>query len=153
MPYETQPDLQDGATPTQNLGGGARIYVMSNARKPTPGTLRHDIALAGCAPPAVADGCRTEATVLQFPVRKRGRFDPATRAYLTRLAARMPGLQPLSFGFDERGVEWCRFGNGLVMSLEKSDRMILTDTFSGYVDHGPFDSLDEICLLIVGLDS
>lgn len=146
MPHDTRSDLQVGAAPMPNLGGGARLYVMPNTRRPVP----------GCASPTgpVADGDhRNGGMVLQFPVRKRGRFDAKTRAHLGRLAARIPAIQPLLFGYDEQGAEWCRFGNGLVMSWEKPDRMILTDTFSGYVDRGPFDSLDEICLLVMGLDA
>ena len=147
MPHDTRPNPQRGAAPLPGHGEGAKVYVMPRAHRPTPAALRQGVA--GHEP--ASDG--RVGAVLQFPVRKRGRFDAETRAHLARLAARMPGIQPVSFGYDERGAEWCRFGNGLMMSWEQPGRIILTDTVSGYVDHGPFDSLDEVCGLILGLNA
>lgn len=153
MPHDIRPDLQDGVEQVPNVGGGARIYAMPCAYRPTPSALHQDsIGYTPSTDPGMVGDDREKGRVLQFPVRKRGRFDSDIRAHLGRLAAKTPAIQPLSFGHDERGVEWCLFGNGLMMSWERPGRMILTDTLSGYVDHGPFDSLDEICLTIIGLD-
>ena len=149
MPYDTRTDLQDRKVAVPNVDGGARIYAWPCVYRPTPSALHQDNA----GDYGVASDDREKGRVLKFPVRKRGQFDSDTRAHLGRLAARTPAIQPLSFGHDERGVEWCLFGNGLMVSWEQPGRIILTDTLSGYVDRGPFDSLDEICLMIIGLDS
>ena len=88
--------------------------------------------------------------VVQFPGCGGRLFTARMRDVLVRLAETTPGLHPLSFGKDHDGSEVCRLGNGLSVGWDRR-RLVLTDTVTGYVDRGPFESLDEICLLIACL--
>ena len=85
--------------------------------------------------------------VVPFPRHGRGRFTAEMRDVLSRFAREVLNRQSLAFGLDSEGSECCRLDNGLVIGWDQG-RLILTDTLSGYVDRGPFSSLDEICLLI-----
>ena len=89
--------------------------------------------------------------VVQFPSSTGGQFTAEMRDVLVRFASRTPGIWPLLFGLDCNGAEFCRFANGLMIGWDRGRCMILTDTNSGYVDRGPFRSLDEVCLLITYL--
>ena len=84
--------------------------------------------------------------VVQFPGRARGRFTPEVRDDLTRLAPKVRGALPLRFGVDANGAEFCCFANGLMVGWDRECGLVLTDTRDGYVDRGPFDSVDEVCL-------
>ena len=86
--------------------------------------------------------------VIQFPRPVAGQFTPEMRSTLTRYAAAAPGALPLAFGKNHDRTEFCRFSNGLMISLDRTGSLVLTDTATGYVDRGPFDSVDEICLVI-----
>lgn len=86
--------------------------------------------------------------VLQFPLGTGGRFGADMRDALARFAARTPGVRPLSFGETDDGSEVCRFGNGLVIGRDRRRRLILIDASSGYIDHGPFDGLDEVLSVV-----
>ncbi len=84
--------------------------------------------------------------VVQFPGRVGGRFTPAVRDDLTRLAPRVRGALPLRFGVDANDAEFCGFANGLMVSWDRECGLVLISTLDGYVDRGPFDSVDEVCL-------
>ncbi len=86
--------------------------------------------------------------VIPFPRPVAGQFTAEMRSTLARYAAATPGTLPLAFGKTRDGTEFCRFANGLMISRDGSGSLVLTDTASGYVDRGPFDSMDEICLVI-----
>lgn len=86
--------------------------------------------------------------VVQFPRCSAGRFTPEMRSTLARHAARAPGALPLVFGTGADGSEFCRFANGLMIGWDRRGELTLTDTASGFVDHGPFHSVDEICLIV-----
>ncbi len=90
-------------------------------------------------------------TVVQFRRYWGELFTPEMRNSLVRLAAGTPGAQPVVFGKDGDGSEFCCLGNGLMVGWDRRRRLVLTDTLSGYVDHGPFESLEEICLLVTRL--
>jgi hypothetical protein len=89
--------------------------------------------------------------VVQFPRRARRQFTAEMRGRLAHFAATVPSFQPLVFGEDGDGSEFCCFANGFMVGWDRWQRLVLTDTLSGYVDRGPFDDLDEICLLIIYL--
>lgn len=97
--------------------------------------------------------------VVQFPVRSparlpslaAGQFTPEMRRRLAVLATAVPAYQPLVFGVDENGLECCRFADCLMVGWTRERRLMLIDATSGYVDHGPFDSLDEVCSVIASL--
>ena len=89
--------------------------------------------------------------VVQFPRRLVGQFTPAMRSTLTRHAAAAPGALPLTFDKDSDGTEFCHLANGLMISWDRRGRLVLTDTASGFVDLGPFNSVDEICLILAYL--
>ncbi len=86
--------------------------------------------------------------VVQFPTRKGGCFSMEMRGGLVRFAAKRPGIHPIEFGKEPDGSEFCRLGSGITVGWDQEHRLILTDTASGYVDRGPFNSLDDVCLLI-----
>lgn len=79
------------------------------------------------------------------------RFTPEMRNMLTRMIDQTPGARPAVFGHDETGAEFCCLANGLQIGLDDKGKLILTDTYSGFVDHGPFNTMAEICLLIAYL--
>lgn len=87
-------------------------------------------------------------TIVPFPVPRAGSFGAEIRCGLSWFAARTPGIRPLSFGEAADGSEFCHLGNGLTVAWNRNGDLVLTDTFSGYVDHGPFDSLDDVCSII-----
>ena len=90
--------------------------------------------------------------VLQFPgVSAERRFTPPMRDTLARFAVQAPGAFPLAFGTDSDGAEFCRLANGLMIGWDRRHRLVLTDTSSGFVDRGPFNSVDEVCLLLAYL--
>lgn len=89
--------------------------------------------------------------VVQFPSRVSGRFTAEMREALARLADKTSGALPLVFGMDGDGTEFCCLANGLMIGWDRGRSLILTDTNSGYVDRGPFNSLAEVCLLIAYL--
>lgn len=89
--------------------------------------------------------------VVQFPGVSAGRFTPEMRETLHRIARGTPGAFPMVFGVDGDGAEFCCLANGLMIGWDRRRRLVLTDTSSGFVDSGPFKSLDEVCLLIAYL--
>ena len=90
--------------------------------------------------------------VLQFPrFSAERRFTAEMRQTILRFAARAPSALPAAFDTDSDGAEVCRLANGLVIGWDKWHRLVLTDTVSGFVDRGPFKSVDEICTLIAYL--
>ena len=86
--------------------------------------------------------------VVQFPIGAGGRFGADMRDALGRFAARTPGVQPLSFDETGDGSVVCRFGNGLMIGRDRRRRLILIDASSGYIDHGPFDGLEEVLSVV-----
>jgi hypothetical protein len=89
--------------------------------------------------------------VVQFPGRGAGRFTPEMRETLHRFAVATPGALPVAFGTDGDGREFCCLANGLMIGWDRRQRLILTDTSSGFVDCGPFSTLEEIFLLVAYL--
>ena len=89
--------------------------------------------------------------VIPFPRPVAGHFTAEMRRTLARYAAATPGTLPFAFGKNRDGTEFCRFASGLMISRDDSGSLVLTDTATGYVDRGPFDSMDEICLVIAYL--
>ncbi len=89
--------------------------------------------------------------VVQFPRLIVGKFTPEMRSTLVRHATVAPGALPLVFGEDRDGTEFCRLANGVMISWDRRGRLVLTDTASGFVDRGPFNSVDEICLILAYL--
>ena len=89
--------------------------------------------------------------VVQFPRLIVRQFTPEMRSTLTRHAATAPGALPLMFGKEGDGTEFCRLANGLMISWDRRGRLVLTDTASGFVDLGPFNNVDEICLILAYL--
>lgn len=89
--------------------------------------------------------------VVPFPTRGIGRFTPDMRDQLARLAATSAAYRPLLFGLDEHRREYYRFADLLMVGWDAWGRLVLTDIASGYVDHGPFHGLDEVCRLIASL--
>ncbi len=86
--------------------------------------------------------------VIPFPRPAAGQFTAEMRTTLARYAAATPGTLPMAFGKNRDGTEFCRFANSLMISRDGSGCLVLTDMATGYVDRGPFDSVDEICLVI-----
>lgn len=91
--------------------------------------------------------------VVQFPSRKGGQFTAEMREALVRLAHETPGALPVVFGKDGDGAGFCCFANGLMIGWDRAGRLVLTDTATGFVDRGPFSSLDEICPLVTYLSA
>ena len=90
--------------------------------------------------------------VLQFPrAYADRRFTPEMRQTIFRFAQAAPDVLPVIFDADSDGVETCRLANGLVIGWDRWHRLVLTDTVSGFVDRGPFRSVDEVCMLIAYL--
>ena len=89
--------------------------------------------------------------VVQFPRFFAGQFTPEMRSTLTRHAAVAPGALPLTFGKNGDGTEFCCLANGLMIDWDRRGRLVLTDTATGFVDRGPFNSVDEICLILAYL--
>jgi hypothetical protein len=89
--------------------------------------------------------------VVQFPRCGAGRFTPEMRSTLAQHAAEAPGTLPLVFGKDGDGAEFCCLPNGLMIGWDCRGRMVLTDTTSGFVDRGPFSSVDEVFLIVAYL--
>jgi hypothetical protein len=89
--------------------------------------------------------------VVPFPGRSPSYFTPEMRSTLARHAAGAPGALPLAFGKGGDGAEFCHFANGLMIGWDRAGRMVLTDTTSGFVDRGPFNSVDEVCLILAYL--
>lgn len=86
--------------------------------------------------------------VVQFPRRFAGQFTAEMRSTLARYAAAVSGALPIAFGKEKDGTEFCSLANGLLISWDRQGRLILTDTKSGYVDRGPFQSVEEIGLIL-----
>ena len=91
--------------------------------------------------------------IVPFPGFVRGRFTAEMRGSLARFASEALNAQPLAFDADSEGAERCLLGNGLVIGWDREHRLIVTDALSGYVDRGPFSSLDEIYALITYLSA
>lgn len=90
--------------------------------------------------------------VVQFPgCFADRRFTPEMRQTILRYAGAAPGALPAAFGADGDGVEVCDLANGLRIGWDRWHRLILVDTVSGFVDRGPFRSVDEICILVAYL--
>ena len=90
-------------------------------------------------------------TILQFPSRAGRRFTPAMRDVLALLAERTPAIAPLLFLENPDGSETCLLGGGLQVGWNRVGRLVLTDAVSGFVDHGPFGGLDEVCAVVTYL--
>lgn len=78
-------------------------------------------------------------------------FTPEMRDMLSHAIEQTQGARPAVFGHDDTGAEFCCLANGLQIALDGEGKLILTDTYSGFVDHGPFNNMAEICLLIAYL--
>ena len=89
--------------------------------------------------------------VVQFPSRTGRQFTAEMQDVLVRLAGKTLGALPVVFGKDGDEAEFCCFANGLMIGWDRRGCLVLTDTASGYVDRGPFRSLDEVCLLVTYL--
>lgn len=90
-------------------------------------------------------------TVVPFPRLVVRQFTPQMRRTLSLHAAAAPGASPVVFGTDGDGAEFCCLANGLTISWDRRGRLLLTDTASGFVDRGPFQGVDEICLVLAYL--
>ena len=143
----TAPSGMDGATNVHLLFHG-RVPARRPVRSPAIGTGNPSEAAAWPRDRSAGAGW---GEVLDFSAWAAHRFTPRMRASLERLAATISDPQAVSFGTDTGGVEWCRFGMDLTITWERPHGMTLTDSFSGYVDHGPFDSFDDICRIIEDL--
>lgn len=89
-----------------------------------------------------------EATILSLPGRTRWTFTPEMRNSLVAFALSMPGMLPIVFDVDKAGSEVCRMADHVVIGWDCRHGLFLRDMRSGFVDHGPFKSVDEICGLI-----
>lgn len=86
--------------------------------------------------------------VVQFPGRVPGRFTQEMREAFARFASGVPGAFPVVFGKDGDGDEFCCLGNGLMIGCDRRNRLVVTDMNSGFVDRGPFNTIQEVFLLI-----
>ena len=91
------------------------------------------------------------AVLLPFPEVVEGDFAADMRRTLARFALTAPNMFPIKFGTGEDGTESCQLTNGFTISRDGDGRYSIQDCQSGYIDHGPFDSLYEICRLITWL--
>ena len=57
-------------------------------------------------------------------------------------------MHPVTFNMDKAGGEVCYMADHVVIGWDCRQRLFLSDMRSGFVDHGPFKSVDEICGLI-----
>ncbi|HEY0204821.1 MAG TPA: hypothetical protein VGC15_11810 [Acetobacteraceae bacterium] len=93
--------------------------------------------------------CHTEkGALLQFPGRIPGTFTPEMRNSLVAFALVMPGMRPVVFDIDGNGNETCQIADHVMIGWDCKQGLFLSDMRSGFVDHGPFRSVDEICGLI-----
>jgi len=91
------------------------------------------------------------AVLLPFPEVAEGDFVAHMRRTLARFALTAPNIFPIQFGTLEDGAEYCRLTNGFTIGRGSSGKYFITDCSSGYIDHGPFNSLYEVCRLITWL--
>lgn len=89
--------------------------------------------------------------LLRFPEVAEGDFVADMSRNLGRFAKSAPNIFPVQFSIRDDGAEACRLTNGFTISRDADRRYTITDNCSGYVDHGPFDSLYEVCRLITWL--
>lgn len=89
--------------------------------------------------------------VLPFPVRFHETFAQEVRRNLARFASGSPNVFPLSFDVDADGSETCQLANQFVIGRDARGHLWISDWGSGFVDHGPFGSVSEICKLIASL--
>ncbi len=91
------------------------------------------------------------SVVLPFPGPVNETFAREIRRNLGRFAAGSPSIFPLSFNVDGEGFETCRLANQFVIGRDPDGHLWVSDWRSGFVDHGPFGSVYEICKLIAWL--
>lgn len=91
--------------------------------------------------------------LLPFPEVAGDGFVSGMKRTLARFALTAPGVRPAQFGIREDGGEFCRLTNNFTIGCDPEGRYSITDGRSGYVDHGPFDSLHEVCRVIIWLGS
>lgn len=89
-----------------------------------------------------------KGTLLPFPGRIAGMFTPEMRDSLVAFTLVMPCMGPIVFDVDEAGNETCRMANHVMVGWDCKQRLFLSDMQSGFVDHGPFRDMDEVCGLI-----
>ena len=86
--------------------------------------------------------------LLPFPGRSLGTFTLEMRSSLVAFALSMPGMHPIVFDVDEVGNETCQMADHVRIGWDCKQCLFLRDMRSGFIDHGPFRSVDEICGLI-----
>ena len=89
--------------------------------------------------------------LLSFPEVVDGNFIADMGRNLARFALTAPNIFPVQFGIQDDGAEFCRLTNGFTIGRNGSGRYSVRDDCSGYVDHGPFNSLHEVCRLVTWL--
>lgn len=108
---------------------------------------------AGDGPSTPRSNAGDMGVLLRFPVRTVGTFTSEMRVSLACLAAQLPLTCPMVFGVAEDGSETCRLANGFVIGWSRRRCLFVGDTRSGFVDHGPFDSMAEVCRLVAYLEA
>lgn len=73
------------------------------------------------------------------------------RRTLARFVLTAPTIFPIQFGNLKDGSKFCRLANGFTVGRDGKGQYSITDRRSGYIDHGPFGSLYEVCRLITWL--
>ena len=96
---------------------------------------------------------RGTGVLLAFPEVAGDDFVSGMKRTLARFALAAPGVFPIQFGTSDDGGEFCRLTNNFTIRCDPEGHYSITDGRSGYVDHGPFDSLLEVCRLITWLGS
>ncbi len=89
--------------------------------------------------------------LLSFPEVAEGDFIADMRRTLARFALTAPDIFPIQFGKLRDGSEFCQLTNGFTIGRDGGGQYSITDRHSGYIDHGPFGSLYEVCRLITWL--
>ena len=92
-----------------------------------------------------------KGVLLTFPGHVPGMFTPEMRNSLVAFASTIPGMRPIVFDVDKTGNETCQMANLVTIGWDRKQCLFLSDMRSGFVDHGPFGTIDEICGLIAYL--
>ena len=86
--------------------------------------------------------------ILPFPLPIPGMFTPEMRNSLVVFGLALPGMRPVMFELDEVGNEVCRMADCIAIGWDRRQSLCVSDVQSGFVDHGPFESVDEVFDLI-----